>query len=114
MFQRHGILKNGWYKTKDGFPLCSSHARRFVDVLKNHTIEWPYRTTVGYRDGPGWQVIELCQSVFQLDEREAPLDAGYKKLITLLSKKIISLVDVPLFAAHSSRNFLPWLTKTRP
>ena len=87
-------LKNGWYKTKDGFPLCSSHARHFVDVLKNHTIdEWPYRTTVGYRDGPGWQVIELCQSVFQLDEREAPLDGGYKKLITLLSKKIISLVD---------------------
>ena len=51
-----------------------------MDVLKNHTIdEWPYRTTVGYRDGPGWQVIELCQSVFQLDEREAPLDAGYTR-----------------------------------
>ena len=87
-------LKNGWDKTKDGFRLCSSHARKFVDVLQNHTIdEWPYRTTVGYRDGQGWQVIELCQSVFRLDEREAPLDGSYKKLITLLSKKIISLVD---------------------
>ena len=35
--------------------------------------------------------------MFQLDEREAPLDAGYKKLITLLSKKIISLVDFGMF-----------------
>ncbi len=87
-------LKNGWYKTKDGFPLCSSHARHFVDVLKNHTIdEWPYRTTVGYRDDQGWQILELCQFVFQLDEREAPIDGGYKKLVTLLSKNIISLVD---------------------
>jgi len=49
-------LKNGWYKTKDCFPLCSSHARLFVDVWNNHTVdEWPYRTTVGYRDG---QVFE--------------------------------------------------------
>ena len=87
-------LKNGWYKTKDGFPLCSSHGRHFVDVLKNHTIdEWPYRTTVGYRDDQGWQILKLCQSVFQLDEREASMGGGYKKLVTLLSKKIISLVD---------------------
>ena len=86
-------LKNGGYKTKDGFPLGSSHGRHFVDVLKNHTLEWPYRTTVGYRDDQGWQILELCQSVFQLDEREAPIDGGYKKLVTLLSKKIISLVD---------------------
>ena len=63
-------------------------------MLKNHTIdEWPYRTTVGYRDDQGWQILELCQSVFQLDEREAPIAGGYKKLVTLLSKKILSLVD---------------------
>ena len=36
--------------------------------------------------------MELCESVFQL-EREAPIAGGYKKLVTLLSKKIISLVD---------------------
>ena len=81
-------LKNGWYKTRDGFPLCSSHGRNFVGVLKNHTIdEWPYRTTVGYHDSHGWQVIELCQSVFQLDDRAAPVSGGYRKLVTLLSKR---------------------------
>lgn len=70
-------LKNGWYKTKDGFPLCSSHGRHFVDVLQKYTIDqWPYRTTVGYLDGQGWQVLELCQSVFQLDERELAIPGG--------------------------------------
>ena len=87
-------LKNGWYKTKDGFPLCSSHGRNFVGVLRNHTIhEWPYRTTVGYHDTHGWQVLELCESVFQLDERATPISGGYWKLVTLLSKNIISVVE---------------------
>ena len=107
-------LKNGWYKTKDGFPLCSSHARHFVDVLKNHTIdEWPYRTTVAYRDGQGWQVIELCQSVFQLDEREAPLE-GFNKLITLLSKNIISLVDFGMVMNSSVTPDLPGSSASAP
>ena len=65
-----------------------------MDVLKNHTIdEWPYRTTVGYHDAHGWQVLELCQIVFQLDERAAPISGGYRKLVTLLSKNIIPIVD---------------------
>ena len=87
-------LKNGWYRTKDNTPLCASHGRNFVDCLKHYTIsDWPYRTTVGYRDGVGWQVIELCQSVFQLDDRAAPISGGYSKLLTMLSKQIVSIVD---------------------
>ena len=91
-------LKSGWYRTKDGFPLCSSHGRHFVDVLQKYTIDqWPYRTTVGYLDGQGWQVLELCQSVFQLDEREAAIPGGYGKLVTLLSKEIIAVTDFGMF-----------------
>ena len=87
-------LKNGWYRTRDNRPLCSSHGKNFVDCLKHYTIsDWPYRTTVGYRDGVGWQVIELCQSVFQLDDRAAPISGGYNQLITLLSKDVVSIVD---------------------
>ena len=93
-------LKNGWYKTRDGFPLCSSHVRNFVDVLKNHTSdEWPYTTTVGYHDSHGWQGIELCQSVFQLDDRAAP--TAPISLVTLLSKEIISIVDFGMVMSSS-------------
>ena len=87
-------VKNGWYKTKDGFPICASHGRNYVDVLKTHKLdEWPYRTTLGFRDHHGWQVIELCQSVFQLDDREAVIDPPFQRLLTLLSKKVVSAVD---------------------
>ena len=87
-------LKNGWYRTRDNGPLCASHGKNFVDCLKHYTIsDWPYRTTIGYRDGVGWQVIELCQSVFQLDDRAAPISGGYNQLITVLSKDVVSIVD---------------------
>ena len=52
-----------------------------------------YRTTLGFRDDLGWQVIELCQSVFQLDEREAVISPPYQCLLTLLSKNIVSVAD---------------------
>ena len=87
-------LKNGWYRTRDNIPLCASHGKNFVDCLKHYTIsDWPYRTTIGYRDGVGWQVIELCQSVFQRDDRAAPISGGYNQLITVLSKDVVSIVD---------------------
>ena len=87
-------VKNGWYRTRDGFPICASHGRNYVDVLKTHKLdEWPYRTTLGFRDHLGWQVIELCQSVFQLDEREAVIDPPFQRWLTLLSKNIVSVVD---------------------
>ena len=87
-------LKNGWYRTRDNRPLCASHGKNFVDCLKHYTIsDWPYRTTIGYRDGVGWQVIELCQSVFQLDDRAAPISGGYNQLVTVLSKDVVSIVD---------------------
>ena len=74
-----------------------------MDCLKHYTISnWPYRTTVGYRDGVGWQVIELCQSVFQLDDRAAPISGGYSKLITILSKKVVSIVDFGMAMTDTS------------
>ena len=79
---------------RDGFPICASHGRNYVDVLKTHKLdEWPYRTTPGFRDDLGWQVIELCQSAFQLDEREAAINPLYQCLLTLLSKNLVSVAD---------------------
>ena len=34
-------------------------------------VEWPYRTTVALHDTLGWQVIELCEKLFTMDERAA-------------------------------------------
>ena len=87
-------ISKGWYRTRDGFSICASHGRNYVDVLKTHKLdEWPYRTTLGFRDDLGWQVIELCQSVFQLDEREAVINPPYQCLLTLLSKNNVSVAD---------------------
>ena len=73
--------------------LCFSW-QEYVDVLKTHKLdEWPYRTTLGFRDNLGWQVIELRQSVFQLDDREAAINPPYLCLLTLLSKNIVSVAD---------------------
>ena len=57
-------LKNGWYKTKDGFPLCSSHARHFVDVLKitplmSGRIE-QLLDTVMDQDGRSLSFVKVC------------------------------------------------------
>ena len=91
MFLQHGRISS---KDGDGFPICASHGRNYVDVLKTHKLdEWPYRTTLGFRDNLGWQVIELCQSVFQLDEREAAINPPYQCLLTLLLKNIVSVAD---------------------
>ena len=96
-------LRNGWYRAKDNTPLCASHGKNFVDCLKHYTIhDWPYRTRVGYRDGVGWQVIELCQSVFQLDDRAAPISGGYSKLLTILSKQVVSIVDFGMTMTDTS------------
>ena len=87
-------ISNGWYRTRDGFPICASHGRNYVDVLKTQRLdEWPYRTTLGFGDNIGWQVIELRHSVFQLDERAAANNPPYQRLLTLLSKDIVSVAD---------------------
>lgn len=69
----------------------------------HYTIRgWPCRTTVGYRDGVGWQVIELRQSVFQLHDRTATISGRYSKGITMLSKQIVSVVDFGMALTDTS------------
>ena len=63
-------LKNGWYRTRDNTPLCASHGKNFVDCLKHYTIsDWPYRTTVGYRDGVGFRALSKCIGHYWLQKR---------------------------------------------
>ena len=96
-------VNSGWYRTRDGFPICASHGRNYVDVLRTHKLdEWPYRTTLGFRDHIGWQVIELCQSVFQLDDREAVINPPYQRLLTLLSKNVISVAEFGMVVTSST------------
>ena len=66
-------LKAGWYTIND-MPACSSGAKRFVDVTTDFlVVDWPYRTTLAYHDIRGWEVIELCEKIFTMEDREAPV-----------------------------------------
>ena len=47
-------------------------------------------------------MIELCQSVFQLDDRAAPISGGYSKLLTMLSKQVVSIVDFGMAMTDTS------------
>ena len=53
--------------------------------------DWPYRTTVAYHDTQGWQVIELCEKLFNMDERAAPITGSYARLLTILSKEVLTV-----------------------
>ena len=87
-------LKAGWYTVGD-FPACSSGAQRFIDVPSDYlVVDWPYRTTLAYHDIRGWEVIELCERWFPMSDRAAPIvEGGYRRLLTLLSKSVLSIAD---------------------
>ena len=84
-------LARGWYSF-DNFQICSSSASHYIDATREYlVVEWPYRTTVALHDTLGWQVIELCEKLFTMDERAAPITGNYSRLLTILSKEVISI-----------------------
>ena len=86
-------LRSGWFST-DEFEICSSGGSHFIDATIDYLVtEWPFRTTVGYNDARGWEVIELCERLFTMDERAAPVRGNYQKLLTILSKKVIPIAE---------------------
>lgn len=86
-------LQAGWYEIGET-PLCSSSARHFVDVTTDYlVVDWPFRTTVAYHDIRGWEVIELCERIFPMSDRAAAISGGYQRLLTLLSKEVMSISD---------------------
>ena len=56
-------------------------------------VEWPYRTTVGFHDTRGWEVIELCERLFPMENRAAALPGKYQRLLTILSKSVLNVAD---------------------
>ena len=62
----------------------------FQTLLVN---EFPYRTTVAYNDNRGWEIIELCERVFPLEDKAAKIRDRYQNLITLATKTIMSPSD---------------------
>ena len=86
-------LKQGWYST-DQFELCSSGGTHYVDATTDYlVVEWPYRTTVGFHDTRGWEVIELCEKLFDMENRAAALPSRYQRLLTILSKSVLNVAD---------------------
>jgi hypothetical protein len=94
-------LRTGWYTVND-FPICSSNAAHFIDVTTDYlVVDWPFRTTVAYHDIRGWEVIELCERIFPMAEKAAPIvEGGYQRLLTLLSKTELCISDFGMAVAE--------------
>jgi hypothetical protein len=94
-------LRQGWYET-DNLQICSSGGNRFVDATTDYLVsEWPFRTTVGFHDTRGWEVIELCERLFSMEDRAAAVQGNYKKLLTILSKDVMSVADFGMVITES-------------
>ena len=64
-------------------------------------VDWPFRTTVAYHDIRGWEVIELCERIFPMAEKAAPIvEGGYQRLLTLLSKTELCISDFGMAVAE--------------
>ena len=97
-------LKRGWYEY-NGHPMCSSAGNKFVDVTTDYlVVDWPYRTTLGHHDIRGWEVIELCEKIFPMDDRSAAIDGNYTRLLTILSKTVMSVADFGMVVTETELN----------
>lgn len=95
-------LRNGWYDLPDGTPICSSPADTFIDPAQNNLVhEWPYRTTVAMSDTGQWFVIELCEKYFYMQDRSQPIKDNYRRLLTLLTKSVVSTSDFGMMVVDS-------------
>ena len=64
-------------------------------------VDWPFRTTVAYHDIRGWEVIELCERIFPMAEKAAPIvEGGSQRLLTLLSKTELCISDFGMAVAE--------------
>ena len=96
-------LPKGWYSL-NGFQICSSSATHFIDATAKYLVtEWPYRTTVAYHDTHGWQVIELCEKLFSMDERAGPITGNYARLLTVLSKDVLTVSQFGMVISDAVR-----------
>ena len=90
-----------FFKTEN-LQICSSGGNRFVDATADYLVsEWPFRTTGGFHDTRGWEVIELCERLFSMEDRAAAVQGNYKKLLTILSKDVMSVADFGMVITES-------------
>ena len=82
-------LRKGWYETENLHICSSGGAHATTDYL---VTEWPYRTTVGFMTRVD-EVIELCERLFPMENRAAAIQGNYQKLLTILSKDVMSVAD---------------------
>ena len=67
-------------------------------------VDWPFRTTLGHHDIRGWEVIELCERIFPMDDRSAAIDGNYTRLLTILSKTVMSVADFGMVVTETELN----------
>eukprot|EP00435_Cladocopium_sp_Y103_P059918 s3048_g21.t1 len=66
-------LQSGWWEFGDDLMIFVSGAQKYIDVSSDVVItDWPYRTTVAWSETGGWCVLELCEKIFNMDNRSKP------------------------------------------
>ena len=85
-------LQSGWWEFGDSMMIYVSGAQKHVDVTSDVLVnEWPYRTTVAWSEHDGWCVLELCEKIFDLEERCKPIGQPYKNLLTIVTKNVCTI-----------------------
>eukprot|EP00435_Cladocopium_sp_Y103_P066396 s333_g28.t1 len=85
-------LGSGWWEFGEDLMIFVSGAQRFVDVSKEVVVtEWPYRTTIAWSEKEGWCVLELCEKIFDMNERSKPIGQPYKSLLTIVTKNVYTV-----------------------
>ena len=85
-------LQSGWWEFGDSMMIYVSGAQKHVDVSSDVLVtEWPYRTTVAWSERDGWCVLELCEKIFDLEERCKPIGQPYKNLLTIVTKNVCTI-----------------------
>jgi hypothetical protein len=85
-------LQSGWWEFGDSMMIYVSGAQKHVDVTSDVLVnEWPYRTTVAWSEHDGWCVLELCEKIFDIEERCKPIGQPYKNLLTIVTKNVCTI-----------------------
>ena len=76
-----------------------------MDVTTDYlVVDWPFRTTLGHHDIRVWEVIELCERIFPMDDRSAAIGGNYTRLLTILSKTVMSVADFGMVVTETELN----------
>ena len=92
---------SSWTTTGRGFPIKSSPGGKLVDPTGDFSVdEWPYRTTLAL-DDKGWNMIEFCEDLRQLENKSEEIETKWNRLLTVLTLEAIPPEQIGFLVSDS-------------